>query len=252
MDNPTEAIYNQNASSWSRSVPNSLSDFTARPYIFKECGDLNNLNVLDIGCGEGYCSRILKKKNNALSVTGIDLSEEMINIANEQEQSNPLGNSYAVGNATSLPFDSDTFDLVLGVFVYNYLSINNMLLSMKEVFRVLKANSRFIFAVPHPSFPHIHKTLAPPFYFDFGSDGYFSSRDMRKFGAINRLDGVELPVQMVHKLMEDYFSSLSRAGFTKMPSIKELTVIDEHIACNKDFFSPLNDIPLHVSFTVSK
>ena len=76
--NPTKSIYNQNAKNWSRNAPNSLSDFTARPYIFKQCGDLTNLDILDIGCGEGYCARILKTQNNARSVVGIDLSQEMI------------------------------------------------------------------------------------------------------------------------------------------------------------------------------
>ena len=53
----TETIYNKNADFWSRNKPLSLSDFTARDYLFKYLGKLNNLKIADIGCGEGYCSR---------------------------------------------------------------------------------------------------------------------------------------------------------------------------------------------------
>ncbi|MEH2015829.1 class I SAM-dependent methyltransferase [Nostoc sp.] len=59
------------------------------------------MQVLDIGCGEGYCSRELRRRG-AAQVHGIDLSQAMIAAANLQELEDALGSSYEVGCATNL------------------------------------------------------------------------------------------------------------------------------------------------------
>lgn len=249
MTNITEDIYNKNASNWERREPNSLSDFTGRPVVFNLCGDVSGLRILDIGCGEGYCARILKAMG-AASIEGIDISPEMIALARSQTEDDSL--QFQVGDVQSLSFENDQFDLVVGVFVYNYLTVEEMERSHREVFRVLKPGGRFLFSVPHPAFPQIKSDLTRPFYFDFGGKGYFSSRDIRNHGVIFCRDGKELPVQMIHKLFEDYFSSLAAAGFTTLPSVTEMGVKPEHMELDAEFFSPVNDIPLHMAISLKK
>jgi len=250
-DNITKKIYDKHASSWERREPNSLSDFTGRPAVFDLCGDVTDLDILDIGCGEGYCSRTLKSMG-ASDMEGIDISPEMIELAKQQEASERLGIHYHTGDVNNLAYGDETFDLVIGVFVYNYLTVEEMELSFSEVFRVLKPGAKFIFAVPHPAFPQIKKDLTPPFYFDFDNAGYFSSRNIRHHGEIFCRDGKQLPVQMVHKLFEDYLNGLSSSGFTNMPKVKELGVLEEHMDIDKDFFSPVYDVPLHMAFRITK
>ena len=252
QENPTQSIYNKNASRWSRHSSKSLSDYTARQSIFDLCGNLAGKSVLDIGCGEGYCSRYLKVNNLAHKIHGIDISSEMVKVALDTEESDPLGITYSVGDISNLSLPKNSYDLILGVFVYNYVSIAEMQFSMREVYSSLKDNGRFIFAVPHPAFPFIRPTNKPPFYFDFNGDGYFSSRDKRKFGEIYKLDNVALPVQMVHKLFEDYFASLKMVGFSMIPDLKELKVEQKHIELNPKFFMPLIDTPLHLLFSIQK
>ena len=58
----TKIVYDKNAGNWLRTEPSSLSDYTARPYLFDACGELDNKSVLDLGCGEGYCARELKRR----------------------------------------------------------------------------------------------------------------------------------------------------------------------------------------------
>ncbi|CAH57739.1 methyltransferase domain-containing protein [Ehrlichia ruminantium] len=41
----------------------------------------SHLNILDLGCGTGICGQFLKMKNIGNHITGIDLSNKMINIA---------------------------------------------------------------------------------------------------------------------------------------------------------------------------
>ena len=251
FNNNTKDIYNKNASLWSRLKPNSLSDFTGRPTVFELCGSVEGLKILDLGCGEGYGARLLIKKG-ASNVEGIDISSQMINLAMKYEENKKSKINYQVGNIKSLPFEDNTFDIVLGIFVFNYLYIDETLVAMKEIYRVLKKQGRFIFVVPHPSFPQIKKEYNNPFFFDFKNKGYFSSRDLKFEGSISCRDGKKLPVQMVHKLTEDYFDCLSKSGFIYLPKLRELGVKEDHLELDREFFINVNDIPLHLAISVEK
>ena len=49
-------------------------------------GDLAGKKVVDLACGEGFYSRILRE-HGAASVTGVDLSERMIALARQRRRS---------------------------------------------------------------------------------------------------------------------------------------------------------------------
>lgn len=247
----TRDLYNNTVTNWVREQPISLSDFTARPSVLELCEPINQMRVLDLGCGEGYCSRELRRRK-AKQVYGIDISEGMIEAARFQETENPLGIKYEVGCATNLKqFGDSQIDLVVAVFLFNYLTITQTQECMAEVARILSPGGRFIFSIPHPSFPYMREA-AYPFYFQVDGKGYFSKRDQQFPGRIWKRDGSSLNVQLIHKTLEDYFNCLNLAGFTKMPILKELCVTPEHIALDDSFFRPLIDLPLHLAIKVSK
>ncbi|HZI07333.1 MAG TPA: class I SAM-dependent methyltransferase, partial [Archangium sp.] len=64
-------------------------------------GDLTGLSVLDMACGEGMGTRLLKKWG-AAHVVGIDISAEMIRLAQQNEDTQPLGIEYRVADAATL------------------------------------------------------------------------------------------------------------------------------------------------------
>ncbi|MCG6138816.1 MAG: class I SAM-dependent methyltransferase [Nostoc sp. LLA-1] len=247
----TENLYNRTASEWIREEPISLSDFTARPFVLNLCEPVTGLKVLDLGCGEGYCSRELSKRG-AAQVNGLDLSQGMIAAARSQEIAEPLNINYEVGCATNLQqFNSGEFDLVVAVFLFNYLTISQTQECMAEVARVLRSGGRFVFSIPHPSFPYMREA-AYPFYFQVENKGYFSQRDQQFPGRIWKRDGSSLNVQLIHKTLEDYFQVMKGAGFNTMPVLQELRVTPEHIALDESFFSPLLDLPLHLGIQVTR
>ncbi|HKU40745.1 MAG TPA: class I SAM-dependent methyltransferase [Polyangiales bacterium] len=244
-------LYDHQAGNWTRTAPSSLSDFTARPPVLELCKPYQGSTVLDLGCGEGYCARTLRD-GGAAEVLGIDVSSRMIEAAKAEEQRNPKGIRYRQGDATDLHELADaSFDRVLAMFLFNYLTTTATQQCLREVARILRPGGKFVFAVPHPSLPWLRKP-APPFYFDVGSTGYFQARDTRWAGKIWKRDGTELEVQLVHKTLEDYFAALRGAGFNTMPLIRELRVTPEILSVDPKFFGPLGDVPLHLAVSVER
>lgn len=265
---PPAELYESTGKKWVRKEPSCLSDFTARPAIFDLCEPVKDALILDLGCGEGYCSRELMRRG-ASKVIGVDISESSIAAANEEEKKQPLGINYLTGNSTNilellrsqnlLTDNEETFDVIVAVFLFNYLTLHEMLQCMTQVQRLLKPGGRFIFSIPHPSFAFLSNPQAN-FYFDVKGlgntsnqqQGYFSNRDRLLPGKIARRDGTELQVQVRHKTMQDYFDALARSGFDTLPKIQELTVTKEHMQLDQSFFGNLYDMPLHVAFSIQK
>jgi len=251
MNESTEALYNRASMDWQRSEPVLLSDYTARPFLLNWCMPVEGLNVLDLGCGEGYFARHLAQRG-AGTIQAMDLSPEMVKRATEEEARDPRNISYSCGSATDLSrFETGSFDVVVAVFLFNYLTKAQSEQTMCEVARVLRKGGRFIFAVPHPSLSFL-RSEQPPFYFSREGAGYFSGRDKLFEGKIWRRDGKSVGVRCVHKTLDDYFDCMRNAGFRCLPEVKELHVTDEMLALDPDFFGPLKDDPLHMAFKLEK
>jgi SAM-dependent methyltransferase len=247
----TAAIYDRAAGNWARKEPVLLSDYTARPFLLDWCEPLANTDVLDLGCGEGYVARQLRRRG-ARAVHGIDVSAEMVRKAQAAEAEEPQGITFAVGDARQLQTIGDaSLDRVVAVFLFNYLDKAGTAEVMRQVHRVLKPGARFVFSVPHPSLPFLRRE-EPPFYFARQGLGYFSAQDVTLEGRIWRRDGVDVPVRCVHKTLQDYFECLGTAGFRELPELLELRVRDEHVALDPGFFGPLHDLPLHLAFRIHK
>jgi len=246
----TQKVYDNNAEKWLRLAPSSLSDFTARPAVFDACGDVTNLSVLDIGCGEGYCARELKKRG-AGDYVGIDLSTEMIEAAKLQEKKDRYGIQYQACNVVTYQPER-SFDLCIAVFLFNYLRVSEMQQVFSMVYKALPLGGRFIFSVPHPLFPFVNDEEKPPFYFEAAGKDYFTAVNEQFEGKIWKRDGEPLHVQCVHKTLTDYFNCLRQAGFTNMPQLKELTVTPALAKQDEDFFGPLLNQPLHILFQLTK
>ena len=93
-----------------------------------------NANVLDAGCGTGVISRELACKLNAGQVTGIDPSPVFLATARKKASDIPHLN-YVKGDCRHLPFDDESFDVVIFHTTLSHIPVPEKALA--EVFRVL-------------------------------------------------------------------------------------------------------------------
>lgn len=97
-------------------------------------------NVLVVGCGTGFNACHLARKFGCRLV-GVDIAEEAIKKANERAENGNLTDTveFRVGNAYDLPFEDNTFDVVITQFVSQFLDMKK---ALNEFTRVLKTGGR--------------------------------------------------------------------------------------------------------------
>ena len=108
-------------------------------------GNLKGKSVLDLGCGYGFYTRIFREQEADL-VVGVDCSEEMLKLAKQIEQKNPLGIRYIQGDATELKqLGRGSFDLVTASYVLNDFSHAEQLEKFAQTsYLNLNSEGRFI------------------------------------------------------------------------------------------------------------
>ena len=95
--------------------------------------------VLDIGCGGGYLTNSLAKKGHIVS--GIDLSEQSLEIAKSQDTSHSV--DYQRASAYELPYSDGLFDAVCAMDLLEHVEHPAQVVS--EASRVLKKGGLFFF-----------------------------------------------------------------------------------------------------------
>jgi len=95
----------------------------------------NEQSCLDLCCGTGDIAREVLRRYPSSKVTGLDFSEEMLNIA-ESKNTSEIAVKYVQGDAMNIPFQDAVFDAVtIGYGMRNVQNIRHFLL---EILRVLK------------------------------------------------------------------------------------------------------------------
>jgi ubiquinone/menaquinone biosynthesis C-methylase UbiE len=103
--------------------------------------DVRGKKIIDLGCGEGSHAKMIKDMG-ADSVTGVDISEGMVVIAQEKIGENSKDINFAVADGKSLPLRSGSADIVFSNFVLHYFP--NAGEVFQEISRVLKEEGYFV------------------------------------------------------------------------------------------------------------
>jgi SAM-dependent methyltransferase len=106
--------------------------------------DLPYDRALELGCGTGFFLLNLIQAGVARRGSVTDLSPGMVKVATRNGEALGLQIDGRVADAEGIPYDDDTFDLVVGHAVLHH--IPDVEQSLREVVRVLRPGGRLVFA----------------------------------------------------------------------------------------------------------
>src|SRR4051812_23190852 len=103
-------------------------------------------NVIDLGCGVGWATRVLAQKASRGVVLGIDLSDRMI-VQARTGYRNPQNALFVMADASGIPCRNGLCNSLLSVeSIYYYPGID---LALHEVYRVLKPGGKAFFLISY-------------------------------------------------------------------------------------------------------
>ena len=110
------------------------------------------MKVLDLGCGTGTLTIMLKQSHPDADITGLDGDPQVLDIA--REKSRGLEIQWDEGLASSLPYPDSAFDRVVTSLVIHHLTTDDKRRAFQEIYRVLKPQGELHvldFGAPHSS-----------------------------------------------------------------------------------------------------
>ncbi|MEO1211147.1 MAG: methyltransferase domain-containing protein [Cyanobacteria bacterium J06638_20] len=93
--------------------------------------------ILDLGCGTGSTTLLLKQAYPEAEVIGLDLSPYMLLAAEDKALANNLGIQWLHGNAEQVPFPDGSVDLVTTSLLFHETPPSVTLAILREAFRLL-------------------------------------------------------------------------------------------------------------------
>ena len=92
--------------------------------------------VLDIGCGKGFLLYDIMNAVPGIEVLGIDISRYALKHARGE-----MAGLLVEGNATALPFEDHSFDLVVSINTLHNLYVDRLVPALSEIERVRKGHA---------------------------------------------------------------------------------------------------------------
>ena len=171
------------------------------PGLLELIGDTRGREICDLACGQGILARRLA--GQGAKVVGVDLSLELLKIAQREEQSETLGITYLQGDAQHLHSLADaSFDGV--VCNLALMDIADLPRASYTIQRILRPGGWFVFAIIHPCAPvsSPEGTLLHAFH-DYFEEGFWCS---------SNLASVRGRVGAFHRTLSTYLNSFLTAG----------------------------------------
>lgn len=174
-------------------------------------GDVAGKRVLDLACGSGYFTRLLKAWG-AEKVVGIDISKEMIELARQREKQEEQGIEYAVGDVLQLG-KLEEFDIVFAGFLLHYSSsVEQLTMMCKNISQNLGSGGKFVSFNENPRFP-IHTGIK----YGVETTAFGDVRDGTKIRRTHYVQGKkDFSIEHYHFEPGTYEQALQSAGFVQI------------------------------------
>jgi ubiquinone/menaquinone biosynthesis C-methylase UbiE len=119
---------------WATFAPTEMATGAVAPRLVTFAGIERGARVLDVGCGTGVVA--LTAARTGASVSGLDLTPELLARARENTAVMGLDVDWREGDAESLPYADAEFDVVVSQFGHMFAPRPE--LAVSEMLRVLK------------------------------------------------------------------------------------------------------------------
>ena len=176
-----------------------MREETFKRKLIQQAGIQPKMKVLDLGCGTGTLTLMLKQTHPEAEVTGLDGDPQVLDIAREKSRGTDI--QWDEGLASSLQYPDSVFDRVVTSLVIHHLTTDDKRRAFKEIHRVLKPLGELHvldFGAPHSFLTHFMTTymrrleetadnfagLIPRFITEAG----FGRRPERVKGSVNEVE----------------------------------------------------------------
>jgi len=113
-----------------------MREETFKRKLVQQANIQSKMKVLDLGCGTGTLTLMLKRAYPEAQITGLDGDPEVLGIARDKTRGADI--QWDEGFASSLPYPDSTFDRVVTSLVIHHLVTDDKRRAFKEIFRILK------------------------------------------------------------------------------------------------------------------
>lgn len=153
--------------------------------------------VLEVGCNMGYGTKDLA--NISEEIVAIDFDSRALRIARENYAASNI--RFKEADATALPFDINSFDVVIGFQVIEHTKTNKLSMFLSEICRVLKKNGIALLTTPNRKF-RLH-----PFQRPCNLDHY-TEYTVKSF--LKKLRGVFENVEIIGLRAEEWIEEIEK------------------------------------------
>jgi len=186
---------------------NPLYEEVILPGMLALAGDIDGQMVCDLACGQGFIARALARRG--AQVTGTDVSEKLLALAQRYEANEPLGVHYALADAQdgaglgTAAFDGVTCGMAL-------MPIPDLRAALQTARRILKSGGWFVFSITHPCYqtPSSRWVTREDGAPAREVSGYFDER----FWTSANSSGVRGQVGEYHRTLATYLNTLVEVG----------------------------------------
>lgn len=159
-----------------------------------------DFSILEAGSGSGKASILLGKNINR---TFLDISEAALTYAKKLSAHFGAENiKYIEGDIFNMPFKKKTFSLVWNIGVIEHYEINDIILMMKEMYRVTKDDGYIIIGFPnYHSLPIKKAKILKKKIFNFIPGYRLGSEKFYEMEEIIRLAEINLDIKLYKSVM---------------------------------------------------
>ena len=231
------------------SIVNQTKEYIRIPLFLKLVGDIQNKNVADFGCGDGFFTRILAQ-NFPKKVVGVDHSEAMIRKAIQKEKTNPQNIQYLLEDIRVLSLKEE-YDLISSVYLLDYAKSKEDLFKMiASIFNHLKENGKFCAIVPHPNICPMKEFEYERRVTSLNNKNYFEDGDILKCEI--RKEDKYVQFNFYYWSKETYTKLLQKAGFKNIRWVDPFVSEEGIQKFGRGYWDKLLKRPSAIGFTCQK